>query len=808
MTVAQRLYLLIGTAVLGLLAITGVTQFQTAKVFSAANYANENTVPSIVTLDDALRTVFNLRLSIVKHAFNTDAGKAQEIEKDIERFRTGAEAALKRFEGSVSDEKDRQLLDAELALLREYDALIDPFLLASRSNNREQVVASMNAAAVIGQKLSDAVDGHIKYNVELGARSALIADESKSVAFWESLLVALVTVIAVAALGVVIARRVSRQLGCEPGEAADIANRIAAGDFSKEIKLREGDKDSLAVSLQRMSAVIQQLIADMRHMSTEHDRGDIDVAMDEAKFNGAYKTMAEGVNQMVGGHIAVKKKAMACVKAFGEGDFDAPMEQLPGKKAFINETIEKMRGNIKAFIADMQHMSAEHDRGDIDVAMDEGKFNGAYKTMAEGVNQMVGGHIAVKKKAMACVKAFGEGDMDAPMEQLPGKKAFINDTIEQVRANMKALIADTDKLVRAAIAGELDTRADTSRHRGDFRKIVQGINDTLDAVIEPVNEVMEVLAAMEQNDLSRTVNGDYRGKLRELKDSVNNTCATLAQTIDEAMGVANSLASASEEVSATAQSLSHGASEQSASVEETSASIEQMSASVNQNSDNARVTDGIATQASQEANEGGDAVRQTVEAMRKIAERISIIDDIAYQTNLLALNAAIEAARAGAHGRGFAVVATEVRKLAERSQVAAQEIGGVANESLKVAGRAGEVLEQLVPSIRKTSDLVQEIAAASSEQATGVSQINSAMSQLSQTVQQTAAASEELAATAEEMSGQAQQLQEAMSVFRLGNGAGRPRAASRPRTASAQQPAPVRSSVAPEMASEADFARF
>jgi methyl-accepting chemotaxis protein len=805
MTVAQRLYLLIGAAVLGLLALAGVTQYQTAQVFTAANYANVNTVPSIVVLDDAVRNVLNLRLSIVKHAFSTNAAEMDVIEKDIKLYRSNAEAALTKYEGIVSDDRDRQLLVTETGLLRDYDALIEPLLVESRSNNRDAVITAMNAVAVIGMKLSDAVDEHMKYNVDLGAKSGTIAEASKSTATWMSLIVALVTVVAVTAVGLVIARRVSHQLGCEPGEAADTANRIAAGDFSNEIKLRPGDKDSLAVSLKRMSDVIQQLVADMRHMSDEHDRGDIDVAMDEGKFNGAYRTMAEGVNRMVGGHIAVKKKAMACVKAFGEGDFDAPMEQLPGKKAFINETIEKMRANLKMFIADMQHMSAEHDRGDIDVIMDEGKFNGAYRTMAEGVNRMVGGHIAVKKMAMACVKAFGEGDMDAPMEQLPGKKAFINETIEQVRANMKALIADTDKLVRAAIAGELDTRADTARHRGDFRKIVQGINDTLDAVIEPVNEVMEVLAAMEQNDLSRTVNGDYRGKLRELKDSVNNTCATLAQTIDEAMDVANGLASASEEVSATAQSLSQGASEQSASVEETSASIEQMSASVNQNSDNARVTDGIATQASQEANEGGDAVRQTVEAMRKIAERISIIDDIAYQTNLLALNAAIEAARAGSHGRGFAVVATEVRKLAERSQVAAQEIGGVANESLKVAGRAGEVLEQLVPSIRKTSDLVQEIAAASSEQATGVSQINSAMSQLSQTVQQTAAASEELAATAEEMSGQAQQLQEAMSVFRLGSGAGRPRGIQRAKAASNQPQ--VRNAVT-EIASESDFARF
>ena len=244
----------------------------------------------------------------------------------------------------------------------------------------------------------------------------------------------------------------------------------------------------------------------------------------------------------------------------------------------------------------------------------------------------------------------------------------------------------------------------------------------------------------------------------------------LSRVIGEVRSSADGLSAASEQVSATSQSLSQGASEQAASLEETSASIEEMSASINQNTENAKVTDGIANKAAKDAADGGEAVRATVDAMKSIADKIGIIDDIAYQTNLLALNAAIEAARAGEHGKGFAVVAAEVRKLAERSQVASQEIGELAGTSVKTAEKAGQLLQEMVPNIRKTAELVQEITAASEEQSQSAGQINTAMGQLNQTTQQNASASEELSATAEEMSSQAQQLQQMMAMFRVGEG--------------------------------------
>jgi methyl-accepting chemotaxis protein len=303
---------------------------------------------------------------------------------------------------------------------------------------------------------------------------------------------------------------------------AEYVDRISKGDIPPRISDNyDGDFNEIKNNLNQCIDALTGLTGELKHMSEEHNKGDIEVTVAAEKFRGAYHDVAKGINEMVAGHITVKKKAMACVAEFGKGNFEAELEKFPGKKAFINDTIERLRSNIKAFIGEMGRMSEEHNNGDIDVVIPAEKFEGVFRTMAEGVNGMVGGHIAVKKKAMACIAEFGKGNFEAPLEKFPGKKAFINNTIEQVRTNLKALIADANMLSKAAVDGNLSTRADASRHEGDFRKIVQGVNDTLDAVIGPLNVAAEYVDRISKGNIPAKITDSYNGDFNEIKNNLN-----------------------------------------------------------------------------------------------------------------------------------------------------------------------------------------------------------------------------------------------------------------------------------------------
>ncbi len=677
LTVAQKMTLLAASALLGIGLLTGLAYHQMNKIFDAANYSTVNSVPSLVVLDDFRNQFLRLRIAINRHILNTESAKLAEIETAIKTHRDGAHAALNKYDGFISDSKDKALLDDQKKFYAEYEGQIDGILAVSRQNQSEKALALAEKVYVAAEKIAHTLNEHFDYNVALAKKGADEAAAIRSSALNLALIVAGITLVLIAGIALAITRALLRQLGGEPAAAAEIANKVATGDLSSQITLKAGDTSSMMAAIKQMSVTIQTLIDEMSKMSREHDKGDIDVVIDESKFQGSFKTMAAGTNAMVAGHIAVKKKAMACVKEFGEGNLDAPLEEFPGKKKFINDTIEQLRGNLKRIVAEIQEITAAANKGDFSVKISLDGKKGFPRTLSELLNQL---------------------------------------------------------------------------------------SHTVDTAFK---DTIFVAQALEQGDLTKQVTRECQGAFDQVKQSLNNTVAKLAQTITEVNNTTETLAAATVEVSSTAQSLSQASSEQAASVEETSASIEQMTSSIQQNTENAKVADGMSAEGSVKAAEGGQAVNETVGAMKQIAKKISIIDDIAYQTNLLALNAAIEAARAGEHGKGFAVVAAEVRKLAERSQVAAQEIGQLAVNSVGMAEKAGKLLDDIVPTTKRTADLVQEITAASEEQTVGVNQVNTAMDRVSKLTQHNAAAAEQLAATTHNMAAQADRLRATMAEFKL-----------------------------------------
>jgi len=382
---------------------------------------------------------------------------------------------------------------------------------------------------------------------------------------------------------------------------------------------------------------------------------------------------------------------------------------------------------------------------------------------------------------------------------------------------VKELVRDTRALSEAAVEGKLATRADAAKHEGDFRKVVQGVNDTLDAVVGPLQVSARYVESISKGDIPPRITDNYNGDFNLIKNNLNTlivamndvTAAAesiahgdltvtlkersaedklmqalgqmvsgLTQTVSEIRTIAGEVASASQSISTASVQVSKGASSQAAAAEEASSSMEEMVSNIKQNADNAQQTDKIANKSARDAQESGKSVMEAVAAMKEIASKISIIEEIARQTNLLALNAAIEAARAGEHGKGFAVVAAEVRKLAERSQKAAGEINQLSGKTLTVSEESGDMLNKLVPDIQRTAELVQEITAASKEQDTGAEQINKALQQLEQVIQQNASAAEEMASTTEELTGQSEQLVSALGFFHTKDEGRKPRPAS------------------------------
>jgi methyl-accepting chemotaxis protein len=616
--------------------------------------------------------------------------------------------------------------------------------------------------------------------------------------------------------------------------AVQAADDVAVGKLDGSLPDAGNDETGqLLKSFARMQAVLAQFQSAQAEMARQHQDGMIDFAMPAEQLPGEYATMARSTNALVQAHIALNANVIDLALAYSEGKLDIAMERLPGQKARISDAMDKVQAIMQQGAAAATfnlRIRNSLDSLPANVTVSNADALLVHATPpAKALLKLIAGPgfdaDAFYGSKLSTLFSHGEAAAQFDRAVKTGETVDLEISGRKLRLQARPVLDASGKpigrvtqwfdrtdeiaaehevasIVAAAGAGDFSQRLSTEGKSGFLEVISVGMNELIATSEQGLSDVADVLSAFASGDLTQRIERDYQGLFGKVKESVNATAENLTRVIGEVRSASDALLGAADQVSATAQSLSQAASEQAASVEETSGQIDVMSASISQNSDNAKVTNGMATKANNEATEGGSAVGETVQAMKQIASKIGIVDDIAYQTNLLALNAAIEAARAGEHGKGFAVVAAEVRKLAERSQLAAKEIGELASSSVATAERAGKLLDEIIPSIQKTSELVQEIAASSTEQSESVVQIGGAMGQLTKATQQNASASEELAATSEELSGQAKQLQDSIGFFSVDVDSSRTSArleggsrsrTTLPRMVSAVVPAAVRS---------------
>jgi methyl-accepting chemotaxis protein len=604
--------------------------------------------------------------------------------------------------------------------------------------------------------------------------------------------------------------------------AAEYVDRISKGNIPEKITDNyNGDFNEIKNNLNNCIDAVNALVADAAMLANAAVEGKLATRADASKHEGDFGKIVNGVNKTLDAVIGPLNVAAEYIDRISKGNIPQKItDNYYGDFNEIKNNLNNCIDAINALIVDAGMLANAAVEGKLATRADASKHFGDYAKIVNGVNKTLDAVIGPLNVAAEYVDRISKGNIPEKItDNYNGDFNEIKNNLNLCIDAVNALIEDAKMLAKAAVEGRLATRADVSRHQGDFLKIVEGVNNTLDSVIGPLNVAALYVDRIAKGDMPELITQNYNGDFNSIKNNLNslinafNEIITKAKMVsqgdltitlakrsdnDELMGAlsdmvfrlseivsqvmeaAQNVSTSSNEMSTSAVQISEGASEQSASAEEVSSSIEEMSSTIQQNSDNSMTTEKIAVASAQGMMDVNAAAQKSLEAMRQISDKIKIINDIAGKTDILAINAAIEAARAGEQGKGFAVVAAEVRKLAEVSQRAAVEINELSASSLRVTEESGSLMLKIIPDIQKTAQLVKEIAASSNEQRMGSEQITKAVIQFTQVTQQNAAAAEEMSSSSEELASQAELLKETISFFNTGKQTATHRPAQKP----------------------------
>ena len=559
----------------------------------------------------------------------------------------------------------------------------------------------------------------------------------------------------------------------------DIANitqairSIANGEFDTAVNISNPHLGELKKEIENLTSVLKSLEAETSSVNAAILQGDIDAKVDTRKFKNGFGKIADSYNYNMDVSVGAIRDIGQTINRLSGGDFKARVTNpYSGDFDTLKNSINNLGVNLEALRDDASLLAAAVARGELSVQLDMSKYQGDFSKIPESTNAT----LKSVEEALDDINSVLDKAKDGFFEERITKdyqgsflitKNNVNTFADNVDRALTDINTELGKLANGIISAEI-----TSQYQGAFDTSKQAVNGLSSVLGSVIGELSSVMGSMRDGDLTRRILVEFPGDIAEVKQATNGFADKMSELIEKIVLGAQEISSASNEVNSSSQTISTGAEHQSSSLEQTTAAIEEMSGSINETASNARKTNELAGDASSMAIEGGEAVDKTVEAMRTIADRIKIIEDIVYQTNLLALNAAIEAARAGEHGKGFAVVAAEVRKLAKRSQHAASEISQITSDSVSISERAGELIGQVVPKIEETATLVKDISSAAGEQDVGIGQITSAMNQLDQVTKTNAMSSQELASAAEELNGQANTLSQMMQFFKINQSSG------------------------------------